>query len=92
MHHRLLNYKLNFNLAKRGWIDDPTCVLFGSEEETVGHLFIRCVFSKFIIAIGVNDILVQDLRDSVNLIMDRWTARKDLQKKRNRLTDLVGCW
>ncbi|OAY67736.1 putative ribonuclease H protein [Ananas comosus] len=52
-------------LVKRGISNDPTCVLCGTHEETVDHLFCRCVFSKFIIVTGVDDIQAQDLGDEL---------------------------
>lgn len=79
-------------LVKRGWIDDSTCVLCGVEEETEDHLFTQCVFSKFIIVMGVDGMQPQDLEDEVKLVWDRWMGRKGRQKKRDSLTELVGCW
>ncbi|OAY82706.1 putative ribonuclease H protein [Ananas comosus] len=78
-------------LVKRGWLDDSICVLCGSGEESVDHLFTRCVFCKFILVSGVDDIQANDLENDVNLVWDRWRDRKDHPKKRTRLTDLVGC-
>lgn len=41
-------------------------MLCGADEETVDHMFTRCVFCKFIIVTGVNDIQAQDLGDDVH--------------------------
>nr|CAD1828443.1 unnamed protein product [Ananas comosus var. bracteatus] len=37
------------NLLKRGWTGTISCVLRKLEEETVNHLFVKCVFSKFLV-------------------------------------------
>lgn len=79
-------------LIKQGWVKDPTCVLCGADEESVDDLFARCVFGKFILVIGAEDIHSQDLRDDANRVWDRWTDRMDLQMKQIRLPELAGCW
>nr|CAD1817347.1 unnamed protein product [Ananas comosus var. bracteatus] len=44
------------NLIKRGWTGNTTCVLCGIEGETVNHLFSRCVFNRFMIAMAVKGV------------------------------------
>lgn len=79
-------------LAKRGILSDSTCVLCGLREETVDHLFCQCVFSKFIIIAGLEDIQAPDLENDVELAWERWSGSKVWPTKRTRLTDLVSCW
>ncbi|XP_020109325.1 uncharacterized protein LOC109724810 [Ananas comosus] len=52
-------------LAKRGWVGNTVCVLCGVEDESVDHLFTRCVFTKFIIVMEVTGIQVTDLDNDV---------------------------
>lgn len=46
------------NLQKRGWSGDTACVLCGSKEATVDHLFSACVFAKFIFVMAVEGVQI----------------------------------
>lgn len=52
-------------LVKRGWVGNANCVHCGSEEESVDHLFARCVFTRFIIVMGVDGVQARDLGNDV---------------------------
>ncbi|OAY80105.1 hypothetical protein ACMD2_20376 [Ananas comosus] len=44
------------NLLKKGWLGDPLCVLCGEVMETVDHLLIGCVYTKFMLFRTLEDI------------------------------------
>lgn len=73
-------------LLKRGWMDDSTCVVCGSEEKSVGHLFARCVFCKFPFVSGMDGIQTQDLEIDVNLVEIDGEARRVSIRKETGLS------
>nr|CAD1842723.1 unnamed protein product [Ananas comosus var. bracteatus] len=79
-------------LVKRRWVGNVVCVLCGAEEESVDYLFTRCVFTKFIIVAGVNDIQASDLGSDVNRVWALWRVRTGGHMRRSCLSELVGCW
>lgn len=80
------------NLVKGGRTGDTACVLCRIEEKTVDHLFIQCVFSKFILVMGVEDIQDKNMGEDVISVWDRWKGGVGGQTTRHRLTGLVVCW
>ncbi|OAY68373.1 hypothetical protein ACMD2_27474, partial [Ananas comosus] len=48
-------------LSKRGWTGDLACALCGVFDESVDHLFTQCVFTKFIMVFGLDDVQPEDL-------------------------------
>lgn len=68
----------NNKLEKRGWARDTTYVLCRVEEETVDHLFTKCVLTKFVLVMGVEGVQARDLGNDVFSIWDRWSSRKGL--------------
>lgn len=80
------------NLIKRGWTGDTTCVLCGSEEETMDHLFTNCVFAKFILVTVVEGVQVGDLGADVHSVWDRWVDRKGPHSKLKWITELAAYW
>lgn len=64
-------------LVKRGWAGNTTCALYGAKDESVDHLFTRCVFTKFIIVMGVNGIQATDLGSDVNRVWQRGGLGKE---------------
>ncbi|XP_020112154.1 uncharacterized protein LOC109726772 [Ananas comosus] len=79
-------------LVKRGWVGNVHCVLCGADAESVDHLFTKCVFTKFIIVTGVDDIQARDLGSDVNRVWAAWRIRSGGHTTRNYLSELVGCW
>lgn len=87
-------------LAKRGWVGNSICVLCGVEDESVDHLFTRCVFTKFIIVMEVTGIQVTDLDNDVIRVWEmsnvevkkRWTQdeKQPLRISRMLVVHLVG--
>lgn len=80
------------NLVKRGWVGDTACVLCGTDEETMDHLFTQCVFTRFLILMGVEDVQNRDLGNDLTSTWDRWKGRAGGQPTRHCLTDLIVCW
>lgn len=80
------------NLIKRGRTGDANCVLCRTEEETVDHLFSRCVFTKFLLVKTNEEVHPTDLANDVTSAWDRWSGRRGSKLKCTRLPDLVACW
>nr|CAD1818852.1 unnamed protein product [Ananas comosus var. bracteatus] len=80
------------NLLKRGWIGNTACVLCGVEEETVDHLFTRCVFSRFLLVATLEYAQSRDWGDDVSSVWDRWMTRIGMQSLNTTVSGLVACW
>ncbi len=61
-------------LVKRGWTGCTTCVLCGGENETVDHLFVRCVFSRFVLGMGDDNIWLENDAATVRGVWERGPA------------------
>nr|CAD1841608.1 unnamed protein product [Ananas comosus var. bracteatus] len=49
------------NLLKRGWTGNTSCVLCGSELETLDHLFTQCALVRFLMAMSLEDVQLGEL-------------------------------
>lgn len=56
------------NFVKRGWTGDTLCVLCMAHDEPVDHLFTQCVFTKFIMVMGVEGVQGGELGDDVHQV------------------------
>nr|CAD1821369.1 unnamed protein product [Ananas comosus var. bracteatus] len=80
------------SLLKRGWIGNTSCVLCGMEEETMDHLFARCVFFRFLMVMALENVQTRDLGDDVTIVWDRWISRRDSPSPLSGPTGLIACW
>lgn len=67
-------------------------MLCRANEETADHLFTQCVFTKFVLVMGVEGVQSRDLGDDVYSFWDRWSSIKGLHNSKSSLIDLVGNW
>nr|CAD1817778.1 unnamed protein product [Ananas comosus var. bracteatus] len=80
------------NLVKRGWTGNTSCVLCGSEIETIDHLFTQCVFFRFLMVKSLEDVQSGDLGVDVHQLWDIWKGRKGTQPMNNGLCGIIACW
>nr|CAD1836467.1 unnamed protein product [Ananas comosus var. bracteatus] len=79
------------NLLKRGWTGNTTCVLCGMTEETVDHLFTQCVFTRFLMALALENLQSTDLGHDVISVWDKWTSRKSSLPSSSGIVGLIYC-
>ncbi len=58
-------------LHRRGWVGNTLCVLCGGAEETIDHLFVRCVFSQFVLGSCLGAYWSQGAADDVRGVWER---------------------
>ncbi|OAY70170.1 putative ribonuclease H protein [Ananas comosus] len=63
------------NLVKRWWTGETACVLCRDHDETVDHLFTQCVFLKYIMVMGLEDVHAEELGDDVLVVWDKWMGK-----------------
>nr|CAD1844261.1 unnamed protein product [Ananas comosus var. bracteatus] len=80
------------NLLKRGWIGNTVCVLCGTEEETIDHLFVQCVFSRFLMVMNLENARLGNSGDNVTTIWDRWMTTNRSQSSCTSISELIACW
>nr|CAD1834921.1 unnamed protein product [Ananas comosus var. bracteatus] len=66
------------NLSKTGWTRSTACVLCRTSDESVDHLFTQCVFIKYIMVAGLEEVQSGELVDPVSVV--------------RRLKQLIGSW
>lgn len=77
------------NLQKKEWMRNIVYVLYGVEAETVNHLFMLCVVSRFVIAMALEEVQSRDFWDNVRSVWDKWNSAPS---SRTRLTDSSACY
>uniref|UniRef100_A0A6V7QSX2 Reverse transcriptase zinc-binding domain-containing protein n=1 Tax=Ananas comosus var. bracteatus TaxID=296719 RepID=A0A6V7QSX2_ANACO len=80
------------NLVKRGWTGDTVCVLCQVHDKSVDHLFTQCVFTKYIMLMGLEDVYAEELGDNVLIVWDKWMEKSAVRGRSNGPSDLVACW
>lgn len=80
------------NLIKRGWTGDTACMMCRTYDESADYLFTQCVFIKYIMVLGLEDVQAGELGNDVQLFWDRWTGRKGAYNRKNGLSELAACW
>ncbi|XP_020096185.1 uncharacterized protein LOC109715535 [Ananas comosus] len=60
------------NLSKKGWFGDKACVLCRVNDESVDHLFTQCIFTKYNMVTGLEDVREGELGEDVLDVWDRW--------------------
>ncbi len=79
-------------VVNRGWTGCTTCVLCGCENETVDHLFVRCVFSHFVLGIGDGDIWLENDAATVRGVWERGSTATEPGARVKMLTVLSASW
>ncbi len=80
------------NLAKRGWSGSELCVLCGSENETVDHILLNCVYTRFVAwwVLGVMD--HEGAGDDVRSVWEKGMLRGSPGAVNVRLASVATLW
>nr|CAD1825905.1 unnamed protein product [Ananas comosus var. bracteatus] len=65
---------------------------FQGQDETVDHLFTQCVFLRYIMVMGLEDVHADELGDDVLVVWDKWMGKAAGRGSSNGLSELIACW
>ncbi|XP_020101445.1 uncharacterized protein LOC109719281 [Ananas comosus] len=71
---------------------DTIYVLCRARDESVDHLFTQCVFIKYIMVMGLEDVRTEELGNDVLVVWDKWMRKATMRGRSNGLSELVACW
>ncbi len=80
------------NLGKRGWAGNELCVLCGAHMESTDHLFLKCVYTRFVIGYGEGDLGFESTGWDIRDVWEKWKKEEGNEEQTRGRTALAANW